>query len=143
MFTIGLSKKEGICHCGCGKGYLSFIVLLGYTLLRIIYGKPLRVSGYRCVKHNRKVKGSPNSQHTKGNALDIGVPKGYTVETWAAYCKPFFPRILTGYVHPDSGEYISYSTHIHADAKGFVLSISNIGNYVMEIVLQFMKWRKV
>ena len=28
-------------------------------------------SGYRCPAHNRAVRGSPNSQHMKGNAADI------------------------------------------------------------------------
>ena len=40
--------------------------------LREAYGKPIRVSsGYRCPKLNRLVGGSPNSQHTRGEAADI------------------------------------------------------------------------
>ena len=40
--------------------------------LREAYGKPVRVnSGYRCPLLNRLVGGSPNSQHTRGEAADI------------------------------------------------------------------------
>lgn len=40
--------------------------------LRNIVGKPIIVnSGYRTVKHNKKVKGKNNSSHLRGNAADI------------------------------------------------------------------------
>ena len=40
--------------------------------LREAYGRPIRVtSGYRCPKLNNLVGGSPNSQHTRGEAADI------------------------------------------------------------------------
>ena len=41
---------------------------------------PLRVtSGYRTTEHNRRVGGSPKSQHTKGEAADV-VPLGMGAE---------------------------------------------------------------
>lgn len=41
--------------------------------LRERWGKPIYVtSGYRCARVNRLVGGDPNSQHTKGEAADIG-----------------------------------------------------------------------
>ena len=40
--------------------------------LRDAYGKPIRItSGYRSVEVNNAVGGSPTSQHTKGQAVDI------------------------------------------------------------------------
>ncbi|MFR8837910.1 D-Ala-D-Ala carboxypeptidase family metallohydrolase [Bacteroides sp.] len=40
--------------------------------LREAYGKPIKVnSGYRCLKLNKAVKGSPTSDHMKGMAADI------------------------------------------------------------------------
>ena len=40
--------------------------------LRDDYGKPIRItSGYRSVDVNKAVGGSPTSQHTKGQAVDI------------------------------------------------------------------------
>lgn len=42
--------------------------------LRIAYGKPIRISsGYRCRELNRRVNGSPRSQHIKGEAADCVV----------------------------------------------------------------------
>ena len=43
-------------------------------VLRDLYGKPLViVSGYRCPKHNRVVRGSPKSDHLRGEAVDLRV----------------------------------------------------------------------
>ena len=40
--------------------------------LRDMYGKPIRItSGYRSAEVNKAVGGSPTSQHTKGQAVDI------------------------------------------------------------------------
>ena len=40
--------------------------------LRDAYGKPIKInSGYRSVDVNKAVGGSPTSQHTKGEAVDI------------------------------------------------------------------------
>ena len=40
--------------------------------LRDAYGKPIRItSGYRSAEVNKAVGGSPTSQHTKGQAVDI------------------------------------------------------------------------
>ena len=41
-------------------------------LAREKFGRPIKVnSGYRCPKHNAKVGGVPNSQHTRGEAADV------------------------------------------------------------------------
>lgn len=40
--------------------------------LRSAFGKPLHInSGYRCPALNKVLKGAKNSQHTKGQAVDI------------------------------------------------------------------------
>lgn len=49
--------------------------LVDYLLqpLRDIWGGPLFInSGYRCTELNEKVGGVPTSQHTKGQAADVG-----------------------------------------------------------------------
>ena len=49
-------------------------------VLRNYIGKPIYInSGYRSPSHNKRVGGSPNSQHLLGKAADIRV-KGYTTE---------------------------------------------------------------
>jgi len=55
--------------------------------LRDLVGVPLKVlSGFRCNKYNRskEVGSKDGSQHTLGNAADIAVPKGYSVDDFAA-----------------------------------------------------------
>lgn len=43
-------------------------------ILRDEIGKPIRInSGYRSPRHNKRVGGSPNSQHLLGKAVDIVV----------------------------------------------------------------------
>ena len=60
--------------------------LICYCLqpIRDILGKPIIItSGYRCQEVNKLVKGSSNSQHTKGQAADFiikGVPVADIVE---------------------------------------------------------------
>lgn len=46
--------------------------------LRAIVGWPLRVtSGYRCADLNRRIGGSPNSQHVLGEAADVEIDEGW------------------------------------------------------------------
>lgn len=48
--------------------------------IREHFGKPVIItSGYRTIEHNKKVRGVPNSYHTKGMAIDWyiqGIPIG-------------------------------------------------------------------
>ena len=54
---------------------LKYIVTRLLEPLRKLYGRPIGVtSGYRCEVVNRLVGGVPDSQHTKGGAVDCYVP---------------------------------------------------------------------
>jgi uncharacterized protein YcbK (DUF882 family) len=45
---------------------------------------PLHVlSGYRCPKHNKAVGGVSSSYHTKGQACDLAIPTGLSLDTFA------------------------------------------------------------
>ena len=73
MTALYFNDKEFECPC-CHKG----ANLMDATLLHILdtvreeLGRPLRLtSAYRCPKHNEEVKGSPNSAHLDGKAVDI------------------------------------------------------------------------
>lgn len=49
--------------------------LIGLQSVRDRLNKPMRVTcAYRNPAHNKRVGGSPNSQHLKGTAFDIAVP---------------------------------------------------------------------
>ena len=59
------------CPC-CGKNETSekLISLLDYV--RSIIGMPMEVnSGWRCKKHNKKIGGNPESEHSTGEGADI------------------------------------------------------------------------
>jgi len=59
--------------------------------IRTHFGKPVTVnSAYRTVTHNKKVGGSPNSQHLYGLAADIAVP-GIAPAQVAKYAETLLP----------------------------------------------------
>lgn len=67
------TAQEVSCKCGCG-GVPKLEFMDKLELLREAYGKPIIItSGYRCVKHNLKVKGAKDSAHILGLAADIKV----------------------------------------------------------------------
>ena len=66
-------RLELACPC-CGKCKMSPLFMDRLQVLRDLYGKSLViVSGYRCPKHNRAVRGSPRSDHLRGEAVDIRI----------------------------------------------------------------------
>lgn len=77
MIMKHFQYKEFVCKC-CG--HLSGLAqenieaLVQYVLdpVREDYGKPIAVnSGYRCPYHNTEIGGASQSQHLKGEAVDI------------------------------------------------------------------------
>ena len=67
------TPKEIACR-HCGELFLDRSSLDCLQRLRSAWGKPVRLtSAHRCAEHNRKVGGSPNSQHLK-LAFDCACP---------------------------------------------------------------------
>jgi len=69
-----LKYSEVECRCGCGFKDLNPNLANMFYHARIAFGEPIIVtSGCRCKKWNAdpKVGGKPDSQHLKGNALDL------------------------------------------------------------------------
>jgi len=72
------SAREFRCKCGgkydeCRGVWVHRDLITALELIRSAYyphGLSI-VSGYRCVKHNDAVDGSPKSQHVEGRAADI------------------------------------------------------------------------
>ncbi len=49
--------------------------------LRDLFGWPVLVnSGYRCTELNRRIGGAPRSQHCRGEAADIRLAAGWTID---------------------------------------------------------------
>jgi uncharacterized protein YcbK (DUF882 family) len=71
MLTKNFSKAEVSCRC-CGKTEMQPEFMAVLQKLRDIVKFPLVItSGYRCIKHNKKVGGALTSKHLQGRAVDI------------------------------------------------------------------------
>ena len=65
------SRREMQCKC-CGDCYINPELFNRLEELRLVWGRPIHIySAYRCIKHNSAVGGHKDSQHLKGNAIDI------------------------------------------------------------------------
>lgn len=68
------TEAELSCRCGCGSMDLKPRLLKALGRLRVAYGEPIIItSGYRCEAYNKKIKGSQDSQHCLGLAVDVGI----------------------------------------------------------------------
>ncbi len=82
-------------------------------LIREQLGKPLIISsGYRTVKHNRRIGGVRNSQHVQGQAADIQCSN----VTSSKICKIIRSLIAEGKI-PKGGVGL-YSSFVHYDIRG-------------------------
>jgi hypothetical protein len=70
-----LSLREVQCKCSypdCNRVLINRRTAESFYLLREYFGSPIFInSGYRCQRHNADIKGSVNSYHVIGCALDI------------------------------------------------------------------------
>jgi uncharacterized protein YcbK (DUF882 family) len=67
-------REEFACKCKCGFDTVDYTLLKIVTDVREFFGRPVRVnSACRCEEHNKKIGGSPRSQHKLGKAADIVV----------------------------------------------------------------------
>lgn len=58
-------------------------VVVMFELIRSIWNKPLIInSAYRTYYYNKAIKGSLNSQHIQGRALDIQPPEDVSIENF-------------------------------------------------------------
>lgn len=66
------------CPCGeCDGGVMKPSFIEKLQKMRDLVNMPLKISsGYRCPKHNKKVKGEENSRHILGMAADMTIPDG-------------------------------------------------------------------
>ena len=103
------TPEEFACPC-CGKCEMEQEFVKKLDELRDWIGEPLNItSGFRCVKHNKKVGGSENSAHLKGLAADIYIPNStfrYKIIAFAlsaaigALAGAFYARWFR-FIHPD------------------------------------------
>lgn len=120
MTTTNFKDKEFACPC-CGQTKVDPLLRLSLEELRALLRnkyprtfKGIRInSGYRCAAHNKKVRGSKNSQHMLGKAADVvGLLKDGEVppqEVWEA------ARLVHHFVLGGIGR---YKTFVHVDVRG-------------------------
>ena len=74
LINSATAKANGIANVPNWSNINNMLYLCEHILdpIRVIYGKPIRVSScYRCNLLNKKVGGVSNSQHLQGLAADI------------------------------------------------------------------------
>lgn len=109
-----LSKKfqddEFKCHC-CNEIKIDPKLIDVLQMIRDITERPIKInSGYRCPTHNKKIGGSPKSQHLLGKAADI-VIKGLSVKQMYQVLVPFHKKYFAGLgIYPEQG-------FIHIDTR--------------------------
>lgn len=72
--TANFRVREFACKDGTDKIIIDTELVELLQKIRNHFGKPIKInSGYRTKSHNKKIGGSSNSYHTKGQACDIVV----------------------------------------------------------------------
>lgn len=97
-------SSEFRCKCGCGTMKVDQKLVKKLEKLRnMVHGKVSVTSGYRCSKHNIKVGGVRNSQHTKGKASDIKVSGISQVKLaqYAKQCGFSYIKVYKSWIHVD------------------------------------------
>ena len=97
--------EEFTCKCGCEVNGISKALVFMLDNARELAKIPFKInSGFRCVKHNKKVGGVKDSSHVKGLAVDIACDdEKQRFIMLSALLKIGFKRILI------------YDTFIHVD----------------------------
>ena len=74
LYASETARKLGIDNTPSVQKMIHLVYLAAYVLepLRVAMNRPIKIgSGYRCEKLNKLVGGVYNSQHMKGQAVDI------------------------------------------------------------------------
>lgn len=113
-------EEEFICKCGKCKevpaGLKENLILLCQQLekIRFFTGAIIINSGVRCVSHNKKVGGVPNSQHLKGKAADIRVKSMYAEDLYEKILELKRQEIIKiGYI-----QLYKTKKFVHIDVRG-------------------------
>lgn len=113
------AKKKGINNKPNAQQMINLVYLCAYVLepLRMAMKEPIKIgSGFRCEALNKAVGGVSNSQHMKGQAVDLCIDgdmkKG---KKWFEYIRknlPFDQLILE---HNSKGSYWVHVSYVYHD----------------------------
>ena len=114
------AKKKGINNKPNAYQMINLVYLCAYVLepLRMAMKEPIKIgSGFRCEALNKAVGGVSNSQHMKGQAVDLcidgDIKKG---KKWFEYIKNHLPfDQLIWEKNPKTGSYWVHVSYVYPD----------------------------
>jgi len=102
--------KEFACKDGSDVIVVSFKAIVNLQILRHALGVPLSfISAFRTISHNESENGAKESRHLFGDGFDIGIPRGYTPDSFGIEILKLFGHEIGFHV---------YNTWVHVDFRG-------------------------
>ena len=119
LFASETAKKKGINNKPNAQQMINLVYLCAYVLepLRVAMKEPIRIgSGFRCEALNKAVGGVNNSQHMKGQAVDLCIDgdmkKG---KKWFEYIRKNLPFDQLIWEHNSKGSYWVHVSYVYPD----------------------------
>ena len=119
LYASDTAKRLGINNKPDIQQVINLVYLAAYVLepLREVMDEPIKIgSGFRCQKLNKAVGGVYNSQHLKGQAVDLcidgDIEKG---KKWFNYIKDHLPFDQLIWEHNSKGSYWVHVSFVHPD----------------------------
>jgi hypothetical protein len=119
LYASDTAKRLGIDNKPSVQQMINLVYLTAYVLepLRVAMDEPIKIgSGFRCQALNKAVGGVYNSQHLKGQAVDLcidgDIEKG---KRWFNYIKDHLPFDQLIWEHNSKGTYWVHVSFVFPD----------------------------
>lgn len=119
LYASETAKKKGINNKPNAQQMINLVYLCAYVLepLRVAMKEPIKIgSGFRCEALNKAVGGVSNSQHMKGQAVDLCIDgdmkKG---KKWFEYIRKNLPFDQLIWEHNANGSYWVHVSFVYYD----------------------------
>lgn len=119
LYASDTAKRLGIDNKPSVQQMINLVYLAAYVLepLRVAMNEPIKIgSGFRCKALNKAVGGVYNSQHLKGQAVDLcidgDIAKG---KKWFNYIKDYLPFDQLIWEHNSKGSYWVHVSFVFPD----------------------------
>ena len=119
LYASDTAKRLGIDNKPSVQQMINLVYLAAYVLepLRVAMDEPIKIgSGFRCKALNKAVGGVYNSQHLKGQAVDLcidgDIAKG---KKWFNYIKDHLPFDQLIWEHNSKGSYWVHVSFVFPD----------------------------